>query len=200
MAREMVRQGGRSARVQTAVHAASRKLLEEMDRSDITVPMIAERAGVTPSTIYRRWGTLGDLLADVAVERLRPATPPADTGSTASDLEAYVLEYAEEMSSRVGRALLRDVIADSADDAPIRCCTYTNDNLNLISDRAVARGEPPLDVPQVFDRIFAPIGYHILFRDRDVGPDYCRSLLAGMSLPGSHDSGGEAHHLGQRKK
>ena len=178
MSREMIRQGGRSARIQAAVHAASRALLEQQDRSVITVPMIAERAGVTPSTIYRRWGTLSDLFADVAVERLRPAAPPADTGDTMADLEAYTLEYAEEMSSSVGRALLRDVIADSSDDAPMRCCTYTYDNLRLISDRAVARGEAPLDIAQVFDRIFAPICYHILFADRDVGPDYCRRLLA----------------------
>lgn len=179
----MIRQGGRSARIQAAVHEASRALLETTDRNAITVPMIAERAGVTPSTIYRRWGTLTDLFADVAVERLRPAAPPADTGDTASDLETYVLEYAEEMSSHVGRALMRDVIADSSDDAPIRCCTFTNENLKLISDRARARGEPPLDVPQILDRIFAPIAYHILFRDRDVGPDYCRSLLAGTPIP-----------------
>lgn len=174
----MIRQGGRSARIQAAVHAASRALLEEADRSAITVPMIAERAGVTPSTIYRRWGTLTDLFADVAVERLRPADVPADTGDTMRDLEAYTLEYAEEMSSRVGRALLRDVIADSSDDAPIRCCSYTYDNLRVISDRAVARGEAPLDVALVFDRIFAPICYHILFADREVGPTYCRGLLA----------------------
>lgn len=182
MPREMIRQGGRSSRIQEAVRTASRALLAEMDRSAITVPMVAERAGVTPSTIYRRWGTLTDLFADVAVEQLRPVSPPADTGSTVGDLEAYVLEYADEMSSRVGRTLLRDVVADAADGATIRCCNYTYDNLYLISDRAVARGEPPLDVARAFDCVFAPIVYHILFGDRDVGPDYCRSLLARMRV------------------
>lgn len=58
---------------------------------------------------------------------------------------------------------------------------YTYDNLRLISERAVARGEAPLDIAGVFDRIFAPICYHILFADRDVGTDYCRSLLAGLA-------------------
>ena len=50
MAREMVPQGGRSAPHQEAVHAATQALLNEVGRSGITVPMIAERAGVTPST------------------------------------------------------------------------------------------------------------------------------------------------------
>ena len=56
--RERVRIGGRSARIQTAVHAAVRELTAEADRGELTVPMIAARAGVTPSTIYRRWGDL----------------------------------------------------------------------------------------------------------------------------------------------
>ncbi|MEG2632003.1 MAG: ATP-binding protein, partial [Comamonas sp.] len=58
--------GGRSARVQESVHSAVRELLEAHERSSVTVPMIAARAGVTPSTIYRRWGDLSALLADVA--------------------------------------------------------------------------------------------------------------------------------------
>ena len=39
MPREMVRQGGRSARIQAEVHAATRALLEQIDRAEITVPL-----------------------------------------------------------------------------------------------------------------------------------------------------------------
>ncbi len=90
MAREMVRQGGRSARIQEAVHLATQALLNEVGRSEINVPMIAERAGVTPSTVYRRWGDLTQLLADTAAERLRPIADSDDTGSLAGDLRAFV--------------------------------------------------------------------------------------------------------------
>ncbi|MET1067347.1 MAG: helix-turn-helix domain-containing protein, partial [Pseudomonas prosekii] len=79
--KEGLRPGGRSARVQESIHSAVRDLLEEQDRSTVTVPQIAARAGVTPSTIYRRWGDLSTLLADVALARLQPETEPADTGS-----------------------------------------------------------------------------------------------------------------------
>jgi len=184
MAREMIRQGGRSARIQKEVHAATRALLEEVGRGALTVPMIAERAGVTPSTVYRRWGDLGQLLADVAVERLRPIADPDDTGSTAGDLEAYVLEYAEEMSSKVGRAVLRDVLAEAADDvAAVKCCRFTYGHLGVIAARAAARGETPPNVPEIIDTVISPIVYHILFRDRDVTPEYCRELLAKLPPP-----------------
>ena len=79
--KEGLRPGGRSARVQDAIHSAVRALLQEQERSSVTVPQIAARAGVTPSTIYRRWGDLSALLADVALARMRPDSEPAQTGS-----------------------------------------------------------------------------------------------------------------------
>ena len=64
----------------------------------MTVPQIAARAGVTPSTIYRRWGDLAALLADVALARKRPDSEPAETGSQRSDKRAWAEQYLDEMS------------------------------------------------------------------------------------------------------
>ncbi|MGH8405383.1 MAG: TetR/AcrR family transcriptional regulator, partial [Pseudomonas sp.] len=112
--KEGLRPGGRSARVQESVHSAVRELLEEQDRSSVTVPQIATRAGVTPSTIYRRWGDLAALLADVAMARLRPDSEPADTGSLRGDLRAWGEQYRDEMSSDLGREMMRDVQCSQA--------------------------------------------------------------------------------------
>ncbi|MFE3652021.1 helix-turn-helix domain-containing protein, partial [Streptomyces sp. NPDC059152] len=67
--RPMARPGGRSARVQEAVHTAVRELESEVGRDALTVPLIAARAGVTPSTIYRRWGDLRDYKSHVCGAR-----------------------------------------------------------------------------------------------------------------------------------
>ncbi|MEB2847166.1 TetR family transcriptional regulator [Rhizobiales bacterium RZME27] len=177
MAKEMIRQGGRSARIQGEVHRAVQDLLTGMDRADITVPMIAEKAGVTPSTIYRRWGDLADLLADVAVAHMRPISDPDDTGAMKSDLEAFILQYAEEMSSKVGRDMLTDVLS-GGNTAAIKCCGFTTQHLETLRARAAARGEADLDVELAIDLIIAPIVYHILFGDREPSADYCRGLIA----------------------
>ena len=87
--KEGLRPGGRSARVQESIHSAVRDLLQTQDRATLTVPQIAARAGVTPSTIYRRWGDLAALLADVAIARMRPDSEPANTGSLRGDLRAW---------------------------------------------------------------------------------------------------------------
>ena len=116
--KENRRTGGRSARVQESIHTAVRALLDERDRADLTVPQIAARAGVTPSTIYRRWGDLSALLADVALERMLPSEPQ-DTGTLAGDLHAWAEQYLDEMSSELGRTLIRDVVSDLADSYSI---------------------------------------------------------------------------------
>jgi AcrR family transcriptional regulator len=179
VAREMVRQGGRSARIQEAVYLATQALLNEVGRGEINVPMIAERAGVTPSTVYRRWGDLAQLLADAAAERLRPIADPDDTGSLAGDLSAFVMQYAEEMSSPVGRALMRDVLAEKESDvAAGRCCAYTTHHLQTLNNRALKRGEAGFPVDEAIDILIAPICYRILFSNGDASPEYVNGLLA----------------------
>ncbi|GGT02313.1 hypothetical protein GCM10010286_29120 [Streptomyces toxytricini] len=69
----------RSGPMSTHVHAAGRELTAEVGRDALTVLLIAQRAGTTPSTVCRRWGGLQELLSDVAVERLRGLTPPRAT-------------------------------------------------------------------------------------------------------------------------
>jgi AcrR family transcriptional regulator len=182
--KERIRVGGRSARIQRAVHEAVKRLSAETNREDLTVPQIAAEAGVTPSTIYRRWGDLPALLADVAVARLRPISDPDDTGATASDLRAFIEQFMEEMSSPVGRALIRDVFSPPGETFPIQCCGFTREHLATIISRAKARGETPFDIDEVIDHVVAPIIYHILYGDREPTLDYVHGLLKRLqSLP-----------------
>jgi len=182
--RERVRVGGRSARIQSAVHEAVRRLGTETHRGELTVPQIAAVAGVTPSTIYRRWGDLSALLADVAVQRLRPVADPEDTGAMTSDLRVFIEQFMEEMSSPLGRALIRDVFSTSGETYPVQCGGFTKEHLATITSRAKARGETPFDIDEVIDHVVAPIIYHILYGDRELTLDYCHSLLDRIrSLP-----------------
>lgn len=173
--KERVRVGGRSARIQNAVHEAVRQLGADTDRDKLTVPQIAAVAGVTPSTIYRRWGDLSALLADVAVQRLRPVSDPEDTGAMMSDLRVFIEQFMEEMTSPVGQALIRDVFSQA--DYPVQCAGFTLEHLAIIVSRAKARGETPFDIDEVIDHVVAPIIYHILYGDRELTLDYCHSLL-----------------------
>ncbi|GAA4912761.1 TetR/AcrR family transcriptional regulator [Streptomonospora salina] len=180
------RTGGRSARVQQSVHRAVRELQAERSRGELSVPLIAQRAGVTPSTIYRRWGDLQELFADVAVERLRPDTPTADTGALASDLEAWARQYLEEMSSTPGRAYVRDVLAsDTGYGNAGRCCEYAREQIGAMLDRAAVRGESAPDTDAVVDHLVAPMMYRILFAPDTPTEEWVTGLVQGLLESGA---------------
>ncbi len=177
----MVRPGGRSARVQEAVHAAVRDLLAEAGRENLTVPMIAARAGVTPSTVYRRWGDLQELLSDVAVERLRPESAPDDHGGLTADMSAWAEQFLDEMSSPAGRAYIRDALLGDPDGSNAgQCSAYAAEQIDVILARAAERGEAVPGTETVVDGVVAPIMYRILFRPTELDAPYARRLVASV--------------------
>ncbi len=183
--RAVPRPGGRSARVQAAVHEATTELLALHGRAGLTVPLIAARAGVTPSTIYRRWGELADLLADVAVERMRPDADPADTGSVGGDLLAWVEQYRDEMSSEVGLGMMLDVLAAKGGtpvegklSVPCRCAAFTAAQIETIVARGVTRGEAVPEVDTVMDTVVSPIIYRALFGPPSMPAERAQALVA----------------------
>lgn len=173
----MARPGGRSARVQASVHAAVRELLAEKGRDALTVPLVAQRAGVTPSTIYRRWGDLRQLLSDVAVERLRPDSAPKDHGELRADLMAWAEQFLDEMGSPSGRAYVRDTLLGDPDTNAAQCSAYAAEQIGVILAHAEGRGEEPLHVETAMDRIVAPLLYRILFRPAGLDATYARRLV-----------------------
>ena len=192
--KESLRPGGRSARIQASVHQAVRELLATVDRSALTLPLIAARAGVTPSTLYRRWGDLAGLLADVAVDRLRPDGEPPDTGSLRADLEAWLEQYIDELTSVPGRAMIRDVLACPGDSHSAgQCAAFVRQQLQVISDRARNRGEAPLDLDLALDHVIAPVMYRILYHQLPPDPTYWRGLIDRLLQGGTAASPVEGH-------
>ena len=160
-----LRPGGRSARVQAAVHQAVHDLTALHGRDALTIPQIAAQAGVTPSTIYRRWGDLVELLADVSIERLRDEAEPPDTGSVRGDLLAWGEQFLEEMSSDLGRQVLKDVLTASGygdGSAPCQCLQITAGQITMLVERARSRGQATPPVGCVLDTLVAPIIYRLL--------------------------------------
>nr|WP_252980739.1 TetR/AcrR family transcriptional regulator [Streptomyces chartreusis] len=188
--RQMVRPGGRSARVQASVHTAVRELESEVGRDALTVPLVAQRAGVTPSTIYRRWGDLNELLSDVAVERLRPETTPREHGDLPSDLAAWAEQFLDEMASPTGRAYIRDALLGDPDGGNAgRCSAYAAEQIDVIVGRAKDRGEDTPDVETLIDGVVAPLMYRILFRPDGLDAAYARDLVTGVLERGAAANG-----------
>lgn len=122
----------------------------------------------------------------MAVERLRPDAPPADRGSLRADLEAWAVQFAEEMSSTAGHTYIRDaLLGDPEQGNAARCSDYAAEQLKVIGVRAAGRGEAVPDVETLLDVIVAPLMYRILFRPSDLSEAYAGRLVAALGRTAS---------------
>ncbi|WP_119305938.1 TetR/AcrR family transcriptional regulator [Cohaesibacter haloalkalitolerans] len=178
------RPGGRSARIQQSVHNTVRNLIETQGRESLNVPLIAQAAGVTPSTIYRRWGDLAQLLSDVALERMQPDAAPVSTGSLRGDLEVWIEGYIEEMTSDVGRTILRDILSSPKIENADACANYMRQQFDIMLERAAERGEEVPSSDALINHLFAPIVYRLLFASSPPNLAFARELIDEMMVTG----------------
>jgi AcrR family transcriptional regulator len=186
MERERARRpGGRGARVGAAVHQAVTDLVNERGYGNFTVGAVAERAGVADSSIYRRWGSLENLLADVVLNRLNTRSPMPDTGSLAGDLHAYAAGVAREITGPEGLALLRLAVALSGTgqqgvQALDSLLADRAQQLQSMVDRARERGEAvaeSIEALDILDHVMAPMYIRVLFGLTPLTPDYLEGLV-----------------------
>ena len=107
------RPGGRSARVRCEVMGAVVELLGEGGVEAVSVAEVARRAGVNPTSIYRRWRTVDVLILEAAHDLSLAAVTVSDTGSLEGDLAAVVRSVAAFLRSDIGGAMARAIV-----DAP----------------------------------------------------------------------------------
>jgi AcrR family transcriptional regulator len=169
------RPGGRSARVRAAVLDAAAELLAQTAYEDLSVEDVATRAGVHKTTVYRRWPTKADLVADATRARSQGAVPIPDTGSLHGDLRAFARAIAKNLGSEVGGQMTRTLVAASvtSQDVQARTPLFWVERLALsrqIIDRAIARGE------------LAETADANLIIEALIGPLYVRLLLTGEPI------------------
>lgn len=134
--------------VRAAVHQAVIDLLCDPQGEDLSIPAIAQRAGVNHTSVYRRWGSLDALLADMVTTRLERDSPLNDTGTLRGDLLAWAEASLASIRTPEGRALVRAVILSmpnsaQAQDERAQHFLRRMHSIEQIRRRATARGENP---------------------------------------------------------
>jgi AcrR family transcriptional regulator len=174
------RPGGRSARVRDAVYSAVGQLVGEGQRDTMSIPQVAERAGVNPTSVYRRWGSIEALLEEVAVAALTQDEPLPDTGTIEGDLQAWAAIIASDISRPARVTYLRAMVSArgiTVDACP--CWDLREHQAGEMIDRARRRGEQAPTARQVVDHIIAPLYHHAVF-GLAAGPGYAATLVADV--------------------
>ncbi|MEV7583799.1 TetR/AcrR family transcriptional regulator [Streptomyces erythrochromogenes] len=157
-----------SEQVREAVHQAVVDLLSDPGAGDLTIPAIAQRAGVNHTSVYRRWGSREALLADVVVTRLERDSPLADTGTLRGDLTAWAEGGVASIRTPEGRLLIRAVALSmpagaTEQEGRDRQLGRRLEAIERIRERAAARGEDPPPLDRILDQLVAPLYLRAIF-------------------------------------
>ena len=163
------RPGGRTAAVRDAVLRATGDLLIESGLGGVELTEVAQRADVGKSTVYRRWGSVPALVADLLTEMAETSQPRADTGSLRGDLLANANLVRRTLTHRRQGRLFKAIIAaaTSDDNAAAALAGFYDARIAelapMVTD-AIGRGEAPADTDAVavIRQVSAPLYYQFL--------------------------------------
>ena len=155
------RPGGRSAAVLASIREAVEELVAERGRERVTIPMVAERAGVNPTSVYRRWGDLSTMINDLATYRLDPQRPIPEGPDLRANLTAWAHEIVDHYSVPVNAALLRGGAA-SAGERESDCLRNRRAEAGIMVEQA--GDTSPVTVDEVIDYLVAPLIYRVIFQ------------------------------------
>lgn len=131
---------------------AAAKLLTERGYADVTIDGIAAAAKVGKTTIYRWWPTKASIFMELYAELASKVTPPADSGSVATDL-ALLLKGTFKLYRETAAGLALSGIVSEAQSNAVVSRIVRNDFapsrrqiIATLLDRGAKRGEIPADV------------------------------------------------------
>ena len=193
-----VRPGGRTARTRAAVMAAVIEELSEHGYAGARLERVAARAGVAKTTIYRRWGNLDGLLADLMAERAAQEIPVPDEGDLGSDLRVLARQAVASVRDPAVRAALASIVAaavqsPAAREVLTRFLAGRAATMTVIVDRAMERGEVPAgtDGADIIRTVTALIYYRLFIAGEEAGEELADSAAAIATAAARAGAGGD---------
>jgi AcrR family transcriptional regulator len=177
-----LRPGGRTARTRAAVMQAVVGELIDNGYAGTTVERVAARADIAKTTIYRRWGGLDGLLADLMAEHAAQEIPVPDEGNIDADLRALARGVVTSLRDPAIRAAFTSMVAaavqnPSAREVLSRFLAARTAKMTVIIERAVQRSELPsgTDAAAVLRTVTALIYYRLFIAGEQASQDIADS-------------------------
>ena len=186
--------------------SATSELLTEVGYDGLSVEVIASRAGVHKTTVYRRWPTLPDLVADAVSEYAEQHVTVPDTGDLRSDLRALARDVVASLSSPGGLRRSTSIVAAAADAPEVASRMHSvwsgrMEATRVIVERAVERGEigPHIEPQLIIESLVAPIWLRVLVTGEPIDEGLA-DRLAALTTAGAMGSaaGGAGEGVGQQ--
>lgn len=181
------RPGGRAARVRAAVLEAASDLLDEVGYDGLRTEDVANRAGVHRTTVYRRWPSKSELVADAVGLHADQHIPIPDTGALHADLLALARAVAATNTSPVGARRARSLVAAAATSDELADALHAFMEQRMVQseaivERAAARGDlaPDTDPRVVIEPVVGAIWFRLLLTGEPIDDEFLRAVTAAV--------------------
>jgi AcrR family transcriptional regulator len=173
-----------------AIRTAILQVLAESGYAGLTMDAVAAAAGVGKATIYRRWRTKSDLVADAVAELSSMSIEAPDTGSLEGDLRVLLHWLVDAVNGPLGAATL-SLLSALPHEPALRAAFNAGPmgvwgaTFRTVWERAEGRGEvqQPIAGTAVSSTASAPILQRWLFSGEPVPKAFADELLADVVLP-----------------
>lgn len=175
----------RSTKSHQAMLKATLELLGEVGFENMSIEAISARAGVGKTTIYRRYNSKEELVAD-AIESIRQDVVIPDTGNLYNDLNELIENAAQITLSPLGRQTVAMIISSAASNAQFAQIYWTKylqprrEAFAKVIERATMRNEIQVDVDPglIFDSMSGIMLYALIFPpETESWTEYVRRAL-----------------------
>jgi AcrR family transcriptional regulator len=173
----------RDERCDDAIVDATAALLAEVGYEALTMDAVAQRAGVAKTTLYRRWPSKPQVVADSLTIRAEHRIAGRDTGDLRGDLVAHLQAVRDGFATPSGKAVLGVLAAanrlpELAAVVRDRFVTARRAAIGRLLDAAAQRGDARVDleVDLVIDLLVGPLYYRLLVSGQPVTD----AFLAGV--------------------
>ncbi|MEL6230517.1 MAG: TetR/AcrR family transcriptional regulator [Cyanobacteria bacterium J06627_3] len=175
----------RSTASHQAMLRATLELLSEVGFETMSIEAIASRAGVGKTTIYRRYSSKDELVAD-AIESIREEVLIPNTGDLWGDIDTLIENAAQITFTPLGRQAVAMIISSASSNsgfAQIYWEKYLQPRRQafaMVLERAKERNEvsKDLDTGLVFDTMSGIMLYALIFPPTESWTAYIRRALS----------------------
>ena len=193
----------RSERARAAIMQAATDLLLTRGLAAVSMDAVAERAGVSKATIYRRWRSKELLALDALYQESAAGQPSQpDTGTLRGDLLALLQPWVRLVTSRPYGRLIAALVTQAQTDPAFgeqyraRFVQPRRAEAGAVIQRAISRGEIPADtrIDVVLDLLCGPLYHRLLHRHAPLDSAFTGhvvdAVLAGLTAaPGEISEG-----------
>jgi AcrR family transcriptional regulator len=180
----------RGAALASAILEAVLAELAEVGYARLSVERVAERAGASKASLYRRWPSKVELVMDAVYHLLPDPASPPDTGSLRGDLLAVMRAVAEQLAGPAGQALggvLSDALGDPEKARRVRSYARGSSQAGMreVVRRAIARGEvdPAAVTERRLEAGHAMMRHHFITRGVPIPDDVIVEIVDEVTIP-----------------